>query len=412
MYVDLIQFGIAMTGAIAVAYFSLAQPEVGGLAGLVGRLPHETLALVPDFGNWGLALSIFIIPLTVQWWSVWYPGAEPGGGSYVAQRMLAARSERDALGGTLLFNATHYALRSWPWILVALASLLVFPDLQSIRTAFPNVDPGLVGHDMAYPAMLKFLPHGFLGIMIAGMLAAYVSTLVTHLNWGASYLVHDFWRRFIRPGRDEAHYVMMGRLITVVLMAFAASLTFVLDSAQQAFQLLLSIGAGTGLLYLLRWFWWRINAWCEIVAMVVSFMVAIGIFVAQKQGVAIASTTALLTTVAVTSLAWVVTALVTPAEPREVLVAFYRKIRPAGPGWADIRREANLPPSPDSLPQQFLAWTLGCLAVYGTLFGTGSWLYGHTATALFWTVVAVISTVWLIRLVPRLWSAAPVTGDG
>ncbi len=412
MYVDLIQFGIAMTGAIAVAYFSLAQPEVGGLAGLVDRLPHETLALVPDFGNWGLALSIFIIPLTVQWWSVWYPGAEPGGGSYVAQRMLAARSERDALGGTLLFNATHYALRSWPWILVALASLLVFPDLQSIRTAFPNVDPGLVGHDMAYPAMLKFLPHGFLGIMIAGMLAAYVSTLVTHLNWGASYLVHDFWRRFIRPGRDEAHYVMMGRMITVVLMAFAASLTFVLDSAQQAFQLLLSIGAGTGLLYLLRWFWWRINAWCEIVAMVVSFMVAIGIFVAQKQGVAIPSTTALLTTVAVTSLAWVVTALVTPAEPREVLVAFYRKIRPAGPGWADIRREANLPASPDSLPQQFLAWTLGCLAVYGTLFGTGSWLYGHTATALFWTVVAVVSTVWLIRLVPRLWSAAPVTGDG
>ncbi len=412
MYVDLIQFGVAMTGAIAVAYFALAQPEVGGLAGLMDRLPHETLALVPDFGNWGLALSIFIIPLTVQWWSVWYPGAEPGGGSYVAQRMLAARSERDALGGTLLFNATHYALRSWPWILVALASLLVFPDLQSIRTAFPNVDPALVGHDMAYPAMLKFLPHGFLGIMIAGMLAAYISTLVTHLNWGASYLVHDCWRRFIRPGRDEAHYVMAGRVITVVLMAFAASLTFVLDTAQQAFQLLLSIGAGTGLLYLLRWFWWRINAWCEIVAMGTSFLVAIGFFIAQKRGAAIASTTVLLSTVAITTLAWIATAYIAPSEPRETLLAFYRKIRPAGPGWAALRREANLPASPDSLPQQFLAWTLGCLAVYGALFGTGSWLYGHTATAAFWTVTAVASTAWLVRLVPQLWSAAPPEGDG
>ncbi len=412
MYVDLIQFGIAMTGAVAVAYFALQQPEVGGLAGLVERLPAETLALVPDFGNWGMALSIFVIPLTVQWWSVWYPGAEPGGGSYVAQRMLAARSERDALGGTLLFNAAHYALRSWPWILVALASLLVFPDLDSIREAFPDVDPRLVGHDMAYPAMLKFLPHGFLGIMLAGMLAAYVSTLVTHLNWGASYLVHDLWRRFLRPGRDEAHYVFMGRVMTVVLMAFAAALTFVLDTAQQAFQLLLSIGAGTGLLYLLRWFWWRVNAWCEIAAMATSFLVAIGFFVAQKQGAAIPSHVVLLTTVAITTVAWVTTAFLAPPEPRETLLTFYRKIRPAGPGWTAIRAEAGVPPSPDSLPQAFLAWTLGCLAVYGALFGTGSWLYGHVGTATFWTAVAAIATAWLVRLVPKLWAAAPEASDG
>ena len=159
MYVDLLQFGIAMAGAFAAAYFALAQPEVGGLAGLVEKLKPETLALVPDFGNWGLTLSIFVIPLTVQWWSVWYPGAEPGGGSYVAQRMLAARSERDALAGTLLFNVAHYALRSWPWIIVALASMIIFPTLNDIRVAFPNVDPRLIGHDLAYPAMLKFLPH-------------------------------------------------------------------------------------------------------------------------------------------------------------------------------------------------------------------------------------------------------------
>ncbi|HPF61478.1 MAG: Na+:solute symporter [Gemmatimonadetes bacterium] len=408
MYVDLIQFGIAMTGAVAVAWFALAQPEVGGMAGLVERLPATTLALVPDFGDWGTALSIFVIPLTVQWWSVWYPGAEPGGGSYVAQRMLAARSERDALGGTLFFNAAHYALRSWPWILVALASLLVFPDLEAIRVAFPHVDPRLVGHDMAYPAMLKFLPHGFLGIMIAGMLAAYVSTIVTHLNWGASYLVHDFWRRFIRPDASEGHYVAMGRLTTVLLMALAAGLTFVLDTASQAFQLLLSIGAGTGLLYLLRWFWWRINAWCEIVAMVVSFGVATVFFLLQKQGQAIPSHVVLLSTVGITTVAWVVTAFVTPAEPRETLVAFYRKIRPAGPGWQAIRASEGLEASPDSLPQAFLAWTLGCLAVYGALFGTGSWLYGHTGTAVFWTAVATGSTLWLVRLIPSLWRGAPV----
>lgn len=407
MLVDLIQFAIAMTGAIALAFFALAQPEVGGMSGLVERLPADSIALLPDFGNWGTALSIFVIPLTVQWWSVWYPGAEPGGGSYIAQRMLAARTERDAMSGTLFFNTAHYALRSWPWIIVALASILVFPDLNSIRVAFPHVDPHLVGHDMAYPAMLKFLPHGFLGIMIAGMLAAYVSTIVTHLNWGASYLVHDFWRRFIRPNGTEAHYVAMGRLTTVLLMVLAAALTFVLDTAGQAFQLLLSIGAGTGLLYLLRWFWWRINAWCEIVAMVVSFGVAAVFFLLQKSGQVIPSHVVLLTTVGITTAAWVLTAFLTPAESEATLAKFYRQVRPAGPGWEKIRKQENLPASSDSLPQAFLGWTLGCLAVYGLLFGTGSWLYGHTGIALFWTGVTVIAMFWLIRLIPSLWRGAP-----
>ncbi len=231
------------------------------------------------------------------------------------------------------FNVAHYALRSWPWIIVALASIVMFPTLEDIRVAFPNVDPRLLGHDMAYPAMLKFLPHGFLGLMVAGMLAAYVSTIVTHLNWGASYLVHDFWRQFVRPGEDERHYVMMGRIMTVSLMAIAGALTFVLETAQQSFQLLLSIGAGTGLLYLLRWFWWRINAWCEIAAMVASFTAALGFFIAQKQGVVMPSHVPLLATVAITTLAWVVTALVTAPTDRETLVSFYRLVRPAGPGW-------------------------------------------------------------------------------
>jgi solute:Na+ symporter, SSS family len=199
MVTDMIQFGIAMTGSVAAAVYALRHPAVGGLARLFERVPAGTLRLLPDFGDWPLTLTLLVIPLTVQWWSVWYPGAEPGGGSYIAQRMLAARTERDALSGTLLFNVAHYALRPWPWILVALASTLVFPSLDDIARAFPYVDRRLIGHDMAYPAMLTFLPAGLLGVMVAGLLAAYVSTISTHLNWGTSYLVHDLYRRFARP---------------------------------------------------------------------------------------------------------------------------------------------------------------------------------------------------------------------
>jgi solute:Na+ symporter, SSS family len=407
LVVDFIQFGIAMTGAISLAYFALKQPQVGGLAGLVQHLPAHTLNLVPDFSDWGLTLSLFVIPLTIQWWSVWYPGAEPGGGSYIAQRMLAARSERDALGGTLLFNVAHYALRSWPWILVALASIVVFPTLGSIRTAFPHVSPSLVGDDMAYPAMLQFLPHGFLGVMIAGMLAAYISTIVTHLNWGASYLVHDLWRRFIRPGEPERHYVVVARVVTVMLMVIGGLLTLVLNTAQQAFQLLLSIGAGTGLLYLLRWFWWRINAWCEIAAMVSSFAVALSFFVAGKLGHAVPADVSLLATIAVTTVVWVAAAVLAPPTDRETLVAFYRKVRPAGPGWRELRTTLGLEPSPDSLPQAFLAWVLGLLTVYGALFGTGAFLYGRRGPGVFWTVAFAIGGIGLLRIVPRMWRRAP-----
>ncbi|MDX2194034.1 MAG: sodium:solute symporter family protein [Gemmatimonadales bacterium] len=406
LVVDFIQFGIAMTGAIAAAWFALRQPEVGGLAGLAAKLPAETLALVPDFGDWPLALSVFVIPLTVSWWSAWYPGSEPGGGSYMAQRMLAARSERDALAGTLFFNVAHYALRSWPWLLVALASIIVYPTLDSIRAAFPHVDPALVGHDMAYPAMLRFLPHGFLGVMIAGLLAAYVSTIVTHLNWGASYLVHDLWRRFVRPGASEAHYVLMGRVATVGLMVVGGLLTFLLDSAQQAFQLLLSIGAGTGLLYLLRWFWWRINAWCEIVAMATSLVVAVGFFLAARAGHAAPPHVPLLVTVGVTTVAWLAAAWLAPGTDRATLLAFVQRVQPAGPGWAALRAEAGVAASPDALPQAFLAWALGCLLVYGLLFGTGAALTGHATLAWAWGAVALVCGGALLRLIPALWRGA------
>jgi Na+/proline symporter len=406
LVVDFIQFGIAMSGSFAAAYFALKQPEVGGLSGLFSRIDPATLALLPDFGDWGLTLSVLIIPLTVQWWSVWYPGAEPGGGSYIAQRMLASKSENDALAGTLFFNFAHYALRPWPWIIVALASLIVYPQLADIAVAFPYVDAKLIGHDMAYPAMLRFLPAGFLGLMVAGLLAAYVSTIATHLNWGGSYLVHDLYRRFIRPSATEKHYVAVGRIVTALLMLCAASITYVLDSAQESFNLLMSIGAGTGLLYLLRWFWWRVTAWSEVAAMISSFAIAIAFFVARKMGLEVASHVSLIIGVAITSVVWIAVSFLGPQTDRAKLESFYRLVRPAGPGWSEVRRATGLPPSSDSLPMALLAWILGCLFVYAALFGAGSFLYGRTSQGLVWLVVFAGSTLGLARLLPRIWRSS------
>ncbi|HEY7682914.1 MAG TPA: sodium:solute symporter family protein [Gemmatimonadales bacterium] len=405
---DSIQFTITMTGTFAVTYFALQQPEVGGLAGLLDRVSPTSLRLLPDFTDWGTALIVFIIPLTVQWWSVWYPGAEPGGGSYIAQRMLAARSEQDAVTGTLLFNVMHYALRPWPWILTALASTLVYPELSDIARAFPYVDRSLIGNDVAYPAMMRFLPAGFLGLVVAGTLAAYRSTIETHLNWGTSYLVHDLYRRFLRPGREERHYVLVGRLTTAGLMVCAALMTYALTTAKEAFDLILSIGAGTGLLYLLRWFWWRINAWSEIAAMISSFLVAVGFFLAGRAAQYVPSHIQLIASVAITTVVWALVTLITrPTEP-ERLAAFYRLVRPSGPGWKPVRRATRLTPAGDSLPQALLGWVLGVAFVYAALFGTGSFLYGRTALAVMWLIVFLGSGLGLLRVVPRMW----LTGGG
>jgi Na+/proline symporter len=400
---DMFQFVIAMTASVATAYYALQHPQVGGLSGLMAQVPPSTLKLLPDFGDWSLALSIFILPLTVAWWSVWYPGSEPGGGSYIAQRILASKSEKDALGGTLFFNLAHYSLRPWPWILVALASTLVYPQLDDIARAFPYVDRALIGHDMAYPAMLVFLPSGILGLMVAGLLAAYVSTISTHLNWGTSYLVHDLYRRFIRPDADERHYVLVGRIVTALLMLLAAGMTFLLQTARTGFELLLSIGAGSGLLYLLRWYWWRINAWSEIAAMAVSFVVAVGFFVAGRMGASFPPNTALLVTVFTTTFAWVAVTLLTRPENETTLIGFYRLVRPAGPGWGAIPAKAAVGPSPDSISIQLLGWVLGCAFVYATLFGAGSLLYGHSMQAMVWGVVWLLSGFGLLRVISTLW---------
>lgn len=402
---DSIQFLITMTGTFAVAYFALKQPEVGGLSGLLSRVDPKSLNLIPDFSDWGVAASVIIIPLTIQWWSVWYPGAEPGGGSYIAQRMLASRTEKDAVIGTLLFNVLHYALRPWPWIIVALCSTLVFPTLGDIARAYPYVRPELIGHDIAYPAMLRFLPTPFLGFVIAGMLAAYRSTIETHLNWGTSYLVHDLYRRFIRNDATEKHYVLVGRLTTAGLMICAALMTYALGTAKEAFDLILSVGAGTGLLYLLRWFWWRVNAWCEIAAMVSSFLVAVAFFVAGKMGHPVPTHWSLILTVVFTTVIWVSVAYLAPATDRGKLVAFYKLVRPAGPGWDSVRAEAGVTASPDSLPQAMLGWMLGCTFIYSALFGTGSLLYGHIGQGVVFIILFAVSGVGLLRLVPRMWQA-------
>jgi len=407
MVTDMIQFGIAMTGSFAAAYYAVQQPQVGGLHGLFSKIDPHTLNLLPDPSDWGTFVTVLVLPLTVQWWSVWYPGAEPGGGSYIAQRMLAARSERDAMAGTLLFNVAHYALRSWPWILVALSSILVYPSLSDIARTFPYVDPRLIGHDMAYPAMLRFLPAGFMGLMLAGMLAAYVSTISTQLNWGTSYLVHDLYRRFLRPGASEHHYVTAGRVTTVLLMAAAATFTFALDSARETFDLLLSIGAGTGLLYLLRWFWWRINAWSEISAMISSFAISIGFFLARKGGVEIAPWASLVLTVLATTIVWVTVTLLTRPTGEAALVRFYQLVRPAGPGWKPIAAKAGpLVAPPDPLTRSLIGWVLGCVFVYAALFGAGSFIFGNTGPGVLWAVLFLLSGIGLLRLLPKLWAGA------
>jgi solute:Na+ symporter, SSS family len=401
---DTIQFGITMTGTFAVAYFALKQPEVGGLSGLLAKVPPNSLNLLPDFGDWSTALAVFILPLTIQWWSVWYPGAEPGGGSYIAQRMLASKTEKDAVVGTLLFNVMHYALRPWPWIIVALASTIIYPQLSDISATFPNLEPSLLGHDIAYPAMMRFLPAGFLGLVVAGTLAAYRSTIETHLNWGTSYLVHDFYRRFLRPGLSEKHYVLVGRLTTAGLMVAAALMTYALGTAKEAFDLILSIGAGTGLLYLLRWFWWRVSAWSEIAAMVSSFLVALGFFVARKNGLELASHVSLLVTVGVTTVVWVTTTLLAPPTDADTLGRFYKQVRPAGPGWRPVAERVGVAGVEDSLPQALLGWVLGCAFVYSGLFGTGSLLYGRMPQFAMWLAVFVVSGAGLMRVLSGFWT--------
>jgi Na+/proline symporter len=418
LVIDMSQFFIKMTAVIAAAYFAVEVPQVGGMSGLINKLSHVSgpgglnyLNMLPDFTNtWNLAVAVFIIPLTVQWWAVWYPGAEPGGGSYIAQRMLASKSEKDALGGTLFFNLAHYILRPWPWIIVGLASLVVYPTLADLRKALPNVDPSLIGHDIAFPVMLRFMPVGWIGLMVGGLVAANSSTILTHLNWGASYLVHDFYRRFVNRGESEKHYVMAGRIATVILFLLSSSLVFVLQTAQESFNIILQVGAGTGLLYLLRWFWWRITAWCEVVAMISSFGGSLAFLFLHRNGIVLGTHVELVLSVAFTSLCWILTAFVGPQTDHATLLSFYKKVHPLGPGWTRIREEAGVPPAEaaeyarqDNIPLAMVGWVCGTAVIWSGLFLVGNILYGRMGYALALLGVLAVTGSILIWVIQRLW---------
>ncbi len=429
LWTDLFQFSFAMFGAVIAAVYITRSPEVGGLQQLFSHpAVADKLSFIPSLSQPEIFLSIFLIPLAVQWWAAWYPGAEPGGGGYVAQRMLSAKNENHAVGATLLFNFFHYALRPWPWIVVGLASLIIFPDIQSMVDRFPEVSKQYIQNDFAYPAMLReFLPAGLLGLVVASLIAAYMSTTASQLNWGSSYLVNDFYARFYNPNATEKQKVTFGRFSTVILMIFSVLLALVLQNALQAFQYMLMIGAGTGLIYILRWFWWRINAWSELSAMVGAAVFSIIFILIENFGMTrgadgsldvmgIGTTAAYWNiikftgVVFLTSTTWIVVTFLTPPVKEETLRNFYRKIRPGGPGWKAVverARAENVELVKESdlrwdVPTGILCMILGCITIYSILFAIGNILYGNLGQTLIFTGLTIAAALLLIKSWKRL----------
>jgi len=385
---DFLQFIIAMVGSIWATIYIVNLPEIGGMQAL---LTHENvvgkLNILPDFSNYEALITLFIIPFAVQWWSTWYPGAEPGGGGYIAQRMLAAKDEKNATWATLFFNFAHYALRPWPWIVVGLASLVVFPSLESINTAFPDLNPEMQGDDVAYAAMMTFLPAGLIGIVLTSLIAAFMSTISTQLNWGSSYIVNDFYGRFINKIASEKQKVFIGRVSTVLLMVCAALFSFYIKSAKDVFDLLLQIGAGTGLLFIMRWFWSRINPYSEIAAMVISFVIAVVFFINGKLDVPwfkIEGYMQLVYGVLITTICWVVVTLLTKQSDTETLEKFEDLVYGKASKFKNIG-------------YKILAFFLGVIGTYSVLFATGYFIYGKTVLAFGLIVLAVTCCLLLIK---------------
>ncbi len=377
---DFVQFIIAMVGSVWAAVYIVNMPEIGGIEQLLA-IPEvaEKTSILPDFSNPELVIPLLIIPLAVQWWSVWYPGAEPGGGGYIAQRMLAAKDEKNAVWATLFFNFAHYALRPWPWILIGFASLIIYPDLESLRVAFPHLDSSFVKDDLSYPAMLTFLPAGLLGIVITSLIAAFMSTISTHLNWGSSYVVNDFYIRFIRKNAGNKEQVFIGRISTVLMMVFAALLALVLDEAREGFNLLLTIGAGTGLLFILRWFWERINPYSEIAAMVISFTISIFFFINNKSQTPwfdIPIHWQLVLSVAVTTAGWILVTLLTKPSKAETIESFNELI---------FENKSKF----EGFGLKILGFVSGTIGTYTALFSIGNFIYGEYLLAILMLFITI-----------------------
>ncbi|MFH6603173.1 sodium:solute symporter family protein [Maribacter algicola] len=417
VYTDFLLFFVAMSGAIGAAYYLVNIPEVGGIEALMSNdNVTSKLNILPDFDNTQVLITLFIIPIAVQWWSSWYPGAEPGGGGYIAQRMLAAKDENHAIGATFFFNIMHYALRPWPWILVALASLVVYPDIASIHEAFPNVAESKLGHDLAYSAMLTKLPSGLLGVVLASLIAAYMSTISTQLNWGSSYIVFDFYKRQINPDATEKQMVAVGRISTIALMVLSALFALTLQNAFEVFDLLIQFGAGTGLVFILRWFWWRINAWSEITAMFASGILVILLATTDIGDFLFAPGTGVFPewanypfVVVVTTAIWLTATFLTQPESDETLRSFYKKIQPGGPGWSKVVDKAQndnieivKAGEKWSVPSGITAMVLGVVLIYSIMFATGYWIYGKTMSAMILSAIALVSGFLLIKAWNRM----------
>ena len=415
VYTDFILFFTAMIGAVGAAYYLVNLPEVGGMSGILSNeLVSSKVSIFPDLSDDYTLWTLLVIPLAVQWWSSWYPGAEPGGGGYIAQRMLAAKSENHALGATLFFNIMHYALRPWPWILVALASLIIFPDLDSIRETFPNVVEDKIGHDLAYPAMLTLLPSGLLGFVLASLVSAYMSTISTHLNWGSSYVVNDFYKQLINKNASEKELVNVGRVSVVILMIISSIFAIALTNSYQLFDIILMFGAGTGSIFILRWFWWRINAWSEIAAMLSSGLISI-LFANEKIASAIFNENFIEpyfkfpVIVLITTIVWLLVTFMTKPDDDQKLIEFYKKTRPGGPGW---KRIVNLPDFKNekgynktwAVPRGILCMLVGCLAIYSALFSTGYFIYGELYLGLILLSSTIIFSILLFNLSKTLFN--------